>query len=94
MTVNAITGLSEIPGSPASRVRSRQDEVERKDTKDSVEISPDARQAAEASRVALKPAGSEIRLDQVEAAKQRIQSGSYKVTEVVLEVAARISNYM
>lgn len=90
MTINAINGLSELAGSPAGKLRSRIENSERPDIQDSVEISSET----EATQLASKPAASEIRLEQVEAAKVRIQSGSYKVAEVVLEVASRIASYM
>jgi anti-sigma28 factor (negative regulator of flagellin synthesis) len=91
MTIHAIHGPNEVDGLKEVRQRVRHEETRRMEAHDSLDISAGARQASEVSQLARRPQGSEIRQEKVEAAKQRIQEGSYKMTEVILEVAVRIA---
>jgi anti-sigma28 factor (negative regulator of flagellin synthesis) len=60
---------------------------------DAILISPEASQAAE-NIDKVKAQGSEIRQERIEAAKENIEQGTYKVQEVVVQVAARLSQYV
>jgi anti-sigma28 factor (negative regulator of flagellin synthesis) len=62
---------------------------------DSAEFTPQASLAATAQQ-ALTAIGDEsaIREAQVEAAKERIEAGTYRLQEVVLQVASRISRFV
>lgn len=94
MTIMQLQGLKELDASAPLRERTKREETQRMEAHDSLDISESARQAAEATKLARKPSGAEVRMEQVEAAKARIQNGSYKLTEVVLEVASRIAAHM
>jgi hypothetical protein len=58
---------------------------------DTVEISAASSGVAAAQQAVQDGVGSQIRQEQVEAAKQRLAEGTYKVQIVVLQVAARIA---
>lgn len=94
MTIQAIQLMREVDSGLEPHKRVRHEEAKREAAKDSLNISSGALQAAQASELARRPSGAEIRIEQVEAAKQRIQDGSYKLTEVVLEVAGRIAAHL
>ncbi|PCJ51269.1 MAG: hypothetical protein COA73_17915 [Candidatus Hydrogenedentota bacterium] len=62
---------------------------------DGVSISPEASQAATAGDIVRQSSQqSEIRQAKVDQAKQNLEEGTYKVQEVVLQVAARLSQYI
>jgi anti-sigma28 factor (negative regulator of flagellin synthesis) len=60
---------------------------------DAIAISPEASQAAETVELA-HAADSELRQEKIEQAKENIEQGTYKVQEVVIQVAARLSQYV
>ena len=61
-------------------------------TDDDVQISPEAHRAVEVRRLLeLTGAQSEIRAERVAEARQNLEQGTYRLQEVVLQAAARIS---
>ena len=63
--------------------------------RDDIEISAEAQEAAEAARVSqLVRIESELREARVEAAKEKIREGAYKVQDVVTQVASRLTKFL
>ena len=63
--------------------------------KDGIEFSAEAQEAAETARISkLAQIKSEIRDARVEEAKQKIREGTYKVADVVNDVAARLTKFL
>ena len=89
-----IAGVNEAPA--VRRVEARDPKAEKPTAaqqQDSVAVSEDARKAAEAVRLVEKSRlAAEIREKKVAEAKENIAQGAYRVNEVVLRVAARISD--
>jgi anti-sigma28 factor (negative regulator of flagellin synthesis) len=94
--IQGIVGLTPPVGNgPVGEQRpNRRDEV-RKDSgqQDRVSISSEAKDAAEAARLAAT-ASEEIRTKAVEEARRNIEQGTYKLQSMVQIVAARISPYL
>lgn len=64
-------------------------------SKDGVQISSEAQAAAEVARLLqVSQTQSDVRLDKVEAARQRIEQGHYKNPDVVAQVAERVNRYL
>lgn len=62
---------------------------------DAIAVSAEALEAAESARLAqLAQSKSEIRDARVEEAKEKIREGTYKVADVVTEVAARLTRFL
>ena len=62
---------------------------------DGLDISAQAAQAAaSATRAAAAEGQSEIREERVAEARQRIEEGTHRLQEVVLDVAARLSKFV
>lgn len=63
--------------------------------RDDIAISAEALDAAEGARLAqLAQSKSELREARVEEAKEKIREGTYKVADVVTEVAARLTRFL
>lgn len=101
--IQGLGGIPEPKPERPGRVKSERDDAgvsgsnaaggERQ--QDDVVISSEARAAAEVARlVQLSKAENEIRLDRVEAARQRIEQGDYKRPEVVAKVAERLLKFL
>lgn len=101
-----IQGLGGIPepksGGPA-KVRSERESETRtltsttasSSSEDNVSISSEAQVAAEVARlVNASRADTDVRSDRVEAARARIEQGSYKDPEVVSQLADRLLKYL
>tara|TARA_R110001592_G_scaffold289311_2_gene558529 strand:- start:375 stop:692 length:318 start_codon:yes stop_codon:yes gene_type:complete len=101
-----IQGLGGVPepksGGPA-KVRNDRDQETRdvssttgsSSAEDNVSISSEAQAAVEVARlVQASNTQSDIRADRVEAARQRIEQGSYKDPAVVSQVADKILKYL
>ena len=101
-----IQGLGGIPepksGGPA-KVRSERESETRtlnsttasNTSEDNVTISSEAQVAAEVARlVNASRADTDVRSDRVEAARARIEQGSYKYPEVVSQLADRLLKYL
>lgn len=91
--VGSIDAFSELAPAKAAPAASRTEE-KRAVKADTVEVSTDAQQAAEVFRIASTNAGSEIRQELVEAARKRIEEGTYRLQSVVTLVAARLTQYV
>lgn len=90
-SIEALTDLSVLAQKPA---KARSDE-KRAAKSDTVEVSTDAQKAAEAAKIAAAAdAGSEIRKEAVEAARKRIEEGTYRIQNMVQLVAARVTQYV
>ena len=65
-------------------------------TADDVAISGEAQQAADVQRLMLLASqqGSDIRQERVDQARERINQGAFRLQEVVLQVASRVSAYV
>ena len=95
----AMVGIGKIsemvaPRQLRGRAQQRDLETGSAKDKDSVELSTTAQRAADAARFQQEDKTSEIRTERVEQAKARIEEGSYRIQEVVLQVAGRVSKYM
>lgn len=96
--VNNIVGVApprEVAPVRLTKDRARATENATATSQDGVEISSEAKLAAEVAHFvqALKQE-SEIRQKQVEEAKKQILAGSYKIQEAVLGVALKIQPYL
>lgn len=95
----SIQGIGGIPEPGNSKPAQRRGSSDVADTSrvadDGVNISAEATQAAKAAEIAAQTrATSDIRDARVAQAKENIEQGAYKLQEVVLEVASRISKYI
>ena len=63
---------------------------------DHVELSAEAQQVSAAARLveAAKAKSEEIRTDRIAEARKQLEEGTYRIQEVVLAVAARVSSYL
>ncbi|MBI2436031.1 MAG: flagellar biosynthesis anti-sigma factor FlgM [Candidatus Hydrogenedentes bacterium] len=95
MSIQAIQGWTEITPAQPVRARGRAEGVLRSELADVVDLSDEAKGAAEAYQYAAQAdRAAEMRKAQIEAAKQRIEEGSYRMYDVVSQVAARISRFV
>jgi len=95
--INGIGGVQEPSAErPVNlRDRKREDEVRGAAQQDGVAISPEAREAANVSRLMqAAQSDSDARSERVAAARQRLQEESFKLPEVVAEVARKLSKYL
>lgn len=97
--MGGIQGLGGVNGPTPDRpadVRDRKrDEVKSTSTStDGLKISSNAQEAAETARLARVTQGDDVRLDRVEAAKQAIDRGDFKLPSLIAEVAKKISRYV
>jgi hypothetical protein len=95
ITLNGI-GTIESAGYPRdSRGRDRQVGVKTEARQDGLAISAEAQRASEAKQFILQAESSQevqdIRHELVDAAKERLREGSHRLTEMVLQVAARVA---
>jgi len=93
MMVDEISGVGGVPRPIDNRPAAsrRQEEAESVRREDGVEISPEARRAAEVSRL-VQTAKSlpDVREDRVERARDNIESGRHHDEEVVRQTAERL----
>lgn len=62
---------------------------------DGVSISPEAAEASETSSVVSQAAAAnEVRQERVEQARESIEKGTYKVQDVVRQVASRLTKFV
>jgi anti-sigma28 factor (negative regulator of flagellin synthesis) len=92
-----IQGVGEVTGSkgtkPAVNRGASTGPTESQQT-DSVEISKAGSEVASVQYAFQVAVGSEIRQAQVDAAKQRLAEGTYKLQETVLKVASRVYRFI
>jgi len=93
-----ITGIEQLAGAtpaPAPKGKTAAGNAPRLDTADRVSISAEAVRAAEAARLAAEAESqNNVRTEAIEAARQRLQEGAYRLQSVVLQVAARVGEYV
>lgn len=95
ITLNGI-GTIESAGYPRdSRGRDRQVGSKTEARQDGLAISSEAQRASDAQKIIAQDKAAteqqDIRLELVNAAKERLREGSHHLTEVVLQVAARVA---
>lgn len=62
---------------------------------DDVEFSQEAQEASSVAKlVTFASKKSEVRQERIDEAKRNIEEGTYKVEQVILQVAARIAKYI
>jgi flagellar biosynthesis anti-sigma factor FlgM len=96
VSVRGVGGVPEPSSNRPVDARERK-RAEEKGTpvKDGVEISPEAKQAAEVARLSdIARQEPDIRADRVAAAKEQLERGDYKRADVVSKVAERIGRYL
>ena len=91
--IQGIAGVPEPVGGARVRGRSNAPAPSIGPSTDGIEISPQAAQASAAATRATE-GQSEVRLERVAEARQRIEDGAHRLQEVVLHVAARLSRFV
>lgn len=105
VTIQGLGGLPEPKSERVAKTRNDRDAVSSASTKataesgmatnDAVKISSEAQAAAEITRILqTSKMQTEIRMDRVSGARERMQSGDYKNPEVVAEVAQRLVKFL
>ena len=94
-----IQGLGGIPEPANNRQAQGKDRpstpVTPASSDDDVSISTEAAKASAAGDIVRRSEEStDIRAERIEQAKQNIEEGTYRVQEVVLQVASRIAHYV
>ena len=93
--IQGITGVPEPVGGSRVQGRSRAPAPSTGPETDGIEISPQAAQAAAAAtHLAPTDGQSEIRQERVAEARQRLEEGTHRLQEVVLNIAARLSKFV
>ncbi len=94
MLVDEVSGVGGVPRPIENRTttsRRQKEEAETVRRTDGVDISPEARRAAEVSRfVEIARSLPDVREERVEAARGNIESGRYRDEEVVRQTAERL----
>jgi anti-sigma28 factor (negative regulator of flagellin synthesis) len=95
ITIQGIGGVPEPAGPKQTQNRDKTPPADVSTAEDGVSISSEASQAATAGDI-VRQSGqqNEVRQAKIEQAKQNLEEGTYKVQEVVLQVAARLSQYL
>jgi len=98
--IYGITGIPEPATTTPEPARGKRPAV-RADEASSVEqdqivLSPEAHQASAAARFveAAKARSEEIRAERITEARKQLEEGAYRIQEVVLAVAARVSQFL
>ena len=89
--VNGIGGIPEPANAQEGGARVRKADAARDQSKDEIAISSEAQAAARASQAVHK---AELRAQKIARAKENIAQGTYRVQDVVRQVAAVISQYI
>jgi anti-sigma28 factor (negative regulator of flagellin synthesis) len=94
-----IQGIGQVPESSGPKLgpgRAKDPEkASPESTGDGVEFSPQAEEAAIASTVISEfSATNEIRNERIQRAKESIEQGTYKVQDVVRQVASRLTRFV
>lgn len=94
--IKGVGGVPEPTPERPTNVRDRKrEEVKSAPSQDGVQISSEAQEAAQASRLTqMAKQEPDVRADRVAAARERLEQGSYKESGVVAEVARRISRLL
>ncbi len=93
VTIAGLGKIDDLTVPRQSRDIQRGGRVRDVEPRDAAEISEEAQDAAEAQRLlALSAAQAEVRQERVERARQDLESGTYRIQDVVAQVAGRISS--
>lgn len=93
--LQGIGGVPEPVGAKPGTVKAKETEKSSVGSSDGVSISAEAAEAAEVQVVLdLADQVSDIRQERVTQARESIEQGTYKVQDVVRQVAARLTNYI
>ncbi len=95
INIQGIGGVPEPAGPKQTQSRDKTPPADVSTVGDGVSISPEASQAATAGDIVRQTSQqSDVRQVKIEQARQNLEEGTYKVQEVVLQVAARLSQYI
>ncbi len=89
-----IQGLGGPPDPVATRPGQGRDRAQAGPKSDDVSFSEVAVQAASAGQAATRSRGVELRQERIEQAKESIERGTYRIQEVVLQVAERLARFV
>ena len=94
--IQGIAGVPEPVGGARVQGRSKTPAPSTGPSTDGLDISPQAAQAATAAatRAAATDGQSEVREERVAEARQRLEEGTHRLQEVVLDVASRLSKFV
>ena len=94
--IQGIGGIPEpAPERPAGVRDRKRDDVRAASAQDGVSISAEAKEAASAGRmVQIARESEDIRPERVEAARQNLENGNHKETNVLREVARNLLKYL
>lgn len=94
ISIGSIEALTDLSSLAQKSAKPRSDE-KRTVKSDTVEVSTDAQKAADAAKITASASeGSDIRQAAVEAARKRIEEGTYRIQNMVHLVAARVTQYV
>ena len=90
--IQGIGGIPEPANNKQADGRDKEVRVEASSPRDGLEISQQAQEASNAARLVNQAMrDSEIRAERVAEAKAKVEQGAYRVQEIILQVAARLS---
>lgn len=93
--IQGVSGLPEPAGPRQTPGRPATPSGQTTSSSDGVDFSPEAAKAAQAqSFVAATQHQPDIRTERVEEARVKIEQGTHKLQEVVLQVAARVAQFV
>ena len=92
--MQGIVGIPEAANAQRTEVRGSKAVSLTSSSRDAVDISPAAREAAGANGLAEAVKNSGMRAERVAEAKQRIEEGAHRIQDVVQVVASRITPYV
>ncbi len=99
--IYGITGIPEQPATSSSEpVRGKRPQIlsgeSAQNGTDRITFSPEAQEASAAAKFveAAKERSEEIRAERIEQARKQLEEGTYRLQQVVLVVASRVSSYL
>ncbi len=93
--IQRIIGIREPANTKRADDRGKKVEMHDAAARDGVRISPEAQWAAEVARLLETPESQvDLRAERIAQVKENLEQGTYRVQEVVLLAAARISGYV
>lgn len=92
--IQGIAGVPEPVGGNRVQGRSKAPAPSTGPEPDGLQISPQAAKAATATQMAATDSQSEIRQERVAEARQRLEEGTHRLQEVILDIATRLSKFV
>jgi anti-sigma28 factor (negative regulator of flagellin synthesis) len=98
--IYGISGIPEPANTTSEPTREKRNQVQAEvlssTEQDHIVLSAEAQQASAAARFveAAKAKSEEIRAERIAEARKQLEEGTYKLQEVVLAVAARVSRFL